>query len=162
MTEQWRDVTGFPGYRVSDEGRIRGIRGHVLRPGQDKRGYARVVLMKDRTRVARSVHRLVLTEFVGEPPGAGAQGAHLDGNPRNNCLSNLAWTSSAENHAHRRQHGTDPVGERNGRAVLSAQDVIDMRQAMSDGMSIRQASELFGISYSQTSAIRARTKWRHI
>ena len=43
-----------------------------------------------------SVHRLVLTTFVGPCPD-GCECLHLDDNPQNNCLDNLRWGTPKEN-----------------------------------------------------------------
>ena len=61
-----------------------------------------------------AVHKLVATVFRGSCPD-GKQCRHLDGNPLNNCIDNLAWGTPAENQADRRIHGTDNSGARNGR-----------------------------------------------
>lgn len=50
------------------------------------------------------VHRLVLETFVGPMP-QGLQVRHLDGDPKNNHLVNLAYGSAKENAADRDRHG---------------------------------------------------------
>lgn len=117
--ERWAEIPDFPGYLVSDQGNMKSIDRHDtigrFLPGQDLRptfnnhGYLRVNIRRGGVRFTRSVHRLVLEAFVGpRPPGFEAR--HLDGNPVNNALSNLAWGSSKQNSEDKRRHGT----ERNG------------------------------------------------
>ena len=55
--------------------------------------------------VKTSVHRLVCMAFHGLPEGK-QEASHLDGNPKNNAPSNLAWTSHSENEQHKKLHGT--------------------------------------------------------
>lgn len=129
--EFWKPVVGFEGlYDVSSWGRVRSLprertSGRVLRPKFDHKGYVRVSLGKGNV---RQVHRLVLEAFSG-PAGAGREGAHLDGNPSNNRLENLAWKTSAENKADQRRHGTLPLGDARPNAKLSDDDVRVIRRA---------------------------------
>ena len=105
--EHWKPVRDCPDYCVSDLGHVRserrgrprligniwadGYRRVWLYPsgdGRRERKYYRVV----------GIHQLVLQTFVGPCP-AGCECRHLDGNPLNNRLSNLAWGTRAENAA---------------------------------------------------------------
>lgn len=101
----WRAVPGWEGlYEVSIDGQVRALRkGQIMRPFITEKGYRRVYLY-DRTRVQRvRVHTAVLAAFVGPRP-RGMVTRHLDGNPANNHLSNLAWGTPAENMADRIRH----------------------------------------------------------
>jgi hypothetical protein len=71
------------------------------------------------------VHRLVLLTFVGPCP-EGMQCRHLDGNQRNNRLSNLKWGTIKENSRDRIRHGTDARGEKNANAKLTKLDVDEI------------------------------------
>lgn len=51
------------------------------------------------------VHRLVATAFLGAEPFHGAVVRHLDGNPANNAVINLAWGSVSENNRDTVRHG---------------------------------------------------------
>ncbi|MBN6037453.1 NUMOD4 motif-containing HNH endonuclease [Amycolatopsis sp. 195334CR] len=103
LPETWRSVPGFEGrYSVSDWGRVlshlpRHKNGSgLLRPSRDRKGYLRVGLFKDGRNHTVTVHKLVLTAFVGPRP-EGLEARHLDGNPAHNALVNLCWGSSKEN-----------------------------------------------------------------
>ncbi|MFI6491240.1 NUMOD4 motif-containing HNH endonuclease [Streptomyces sp. NPDC050564] len=107
-TEQWLPVVGFEGkYEVSDLGRVWALKREVALTGSaDKDGY-RVVSLVDLSgaRKARKVHTLVLEAFIGpRPPGHVSR--HLDGDPANNELPNLAWGTQAQNVADAIRHGT--------------------------------------------------------
>lgn len=110
---RFKSIEGHPGYCVGDDGSVwscvlmgvrRGVgdRWRRLRPHQQHRGHCAVDLGRKATRF---VHRLVLEAFVGPCP-EGQQCRHLDGNPLNNQLSNLAWGTPRENHADSVRHGT--------------------------------------------------------
>lgn len=116
----FKDIPGFPGYRAGDDGTIwscwRNCRWgsffsdkwHVIKPGvQKKRSFGRryryVNLHDENGTIACRVHRLILLTFVGPCP-EGMQCRHLDGNPGNNRLDNLAWGTTEENIEDRKAH----------------------------------------------------------
>ena len=104
--ERWRPVYGWPGYRVSDLGRVRSVDrtltngqrcgGVMLTPWPDKDGYLVVRLRSGkRTKILR-VHLLVLRAFRGKRP-AGTEGCHGDGDRANAALENLRYDTHLEN-----------------------------------------------------------------
>lgn len=125
MTERWLPVVGFEGiYEVSDCGNVRSldrfianplpngvirrqfISGRPLKPGRQKIGdYPYVNLSRgNKAQRSRHVHRLVMDAFVGRQP-EGMQVRHLDGDPTNNNLSNLAYGTRSENSLDMVRHG---------------------------------------------------------
>lgn len=126
-----------------------------FRPGGYKKKYNRVSINnKD-----YYVHRLVLEHFVGECP-IGYQCAHLDGNPRNNFVKNLKWTTPKENSQHKIIHGTSGVGSKNSMALLKENDVEKIRQMYSKKKHPREIAKEFGIK-NITPIATART-WKHV
>lgn len=109
--ERWLPVPGYEGlYEVSDQGRVRSIprprtSGGLRKAERHAHGYAQVGLCRSGRRKMFTVHRLVLRAFVGEPQ-PGQECRHLDGDPSNNQLSNLAWGSRSENMLDAVRHGT--------------------------------------------------------
>jgi hypothetical protein len=69
----------------------RTARGLRQRKTRLHKGGVYVRIKRDGRTYEPSVGHLVLTAFVGPCPG-GHQAGHLDGNPLNNRLTNLAWT----------------------------------------------------------------------
>lgn len=114
MAAEIRAIPGFPGYLADDRGAVysekwtRSVRRLAVQT--DKDGYRRVCLLHEGKRRCVGSHVLVLLAFVGPRP-AGAQARHIDGNPANNALENLAWGTPQGNQLDRRRHGTDPRGE---------------------------------------------------
>jgi len=117
--EEWRPVVGFSDYEVSDWGRVRSLDrfvphafggwarlfGRVLAISYAK-GYGNVVLrLNNESSHTRHVHILVLEAFVGRA-GPGQEAAHWDGNPSNNRLHNLRWTTKQDNERDKIRHGT--------------------------------------------------------
>jgi HNH endonuclease/NUMOD4 motif len=109
VSEEWRAIPGYPNYLVSDLGNIRsmprqGSRGGVLALFPNKYGYPFVSLHSDGVQKSRAVHQLVLAAFLGPMP-EGMEIRHLDGNPANNRLGNLAYGTHAENNRDIVDHG---------------------------------------------------------
>ena len=140
--ESHRWVLGYEGlYFVTTAGRVYSIRmSRFMSPSESNAlGHKRIRLTDiGGDRSYHYVHRLVLSAF-DRPPGRGEQGRHLDGNPRNNHLSNLAWGSARDN-ARDRFHGPT-----NTAYALSDADVDAIRRRWDEGESARRIACDFGI-----------------
>ena len=116
--EAWKPVPGYRGvYEVSSHGNVRVLarrdargwrrKAAMLRPWERSKGhYLCVTLCLDAEVSKRYVHELVLEAFDRPRPEPHFQVRHLDGNPRNNRLTNLAWGTPAENAQDKIRHGT--------------------------------------------------------
>lgn len=102
MQEQWKQITDYPNYWISDYGRIKDRKGNikVLQKNQGKKKqYYRVKLYKDGEVKKFYVHRLVGEYFItGYSPNLVIN--HKDGDPFNNHFENLEWVTQSENVAH--------------------------------------------------------------
>jgi hypothetical protein len=109
---RWNDALGYERrYQVSDDGRVRslprpGVAGGELKLYKTPGRYPTVNLSRDGSSRTEEVHRLVARAFLGEPP-EGHEVRHLDGNPWNCTLENLAYGTRGENMRDKRRHGTD-------------------------------------------------------
>lgn len=107
-TEEWRVVEVAPDYEVSNLGRIRSHKGRkprILRPCVNPLGYHNQTLFEGGRAIFTTAHVLVMAAFVGPRPD-GMDIRHLDGDPSNNRLSNLAYGTRAENARDMLRHGT--------------------------------------------------------
>lgn len=167
-----RHIDGFPGYAVSDDGRVFscrrcgrisgfGQRWYVLRPGIHAYGHCQVVLYREHgDKTQRRVHSLVLSTFVGPCP-PGMEACHYpDRNPGNNRLDNLRWDTTAANMNDRRLHQSY-CGEDVWTAKLTAQDVITIRQRYADGETQTSLAKEYGVAQPTVSAIVLRKTWIH-
>jgi hypothetical protein len=120
-SETWKPVPGFEGrYEVSDFGRVRSLDRVTMRRFID--GTVRGLPVHGRIRVShakasghmalvlgkktrRYVHDLVLRAFIGPPP-VGCECRHLNGNPADNRLVNLAWGTRGRNVQDKKWHGS--------------------------------------------------------
>lgn len=161
----WMPVPLATTYYISDAGELVSFRGskprQILGGTAGQGGYRAAALRHDDgTRRGRYFHRMVLEAFRGPAPDD-AQTRHLDGNPLNNSLRNLAWGTPTENHADQVRHGTAPVGERNPQARLTRAAVEQMRaERARTGTTYSALAEKYGVS--TMTALRAvkREAWR--
>lgn len=164
MSEAWLPIVGFPGYEVSDHGRLRSSRGRtprILRPRKHRHGYQTVCLRKDGRSFEHLVHRLVAVAFV---IGSGTWVNHLNGAKSDNRACNLEWASPSENAFHAYRTGLQPsrAGAGNGKAKLTDAIVLQMRTQRSRGMLIREIAALHGVSRSTVTNIVNRNAWTHV
>lgn len=99
MSEEWRPVAGFPGYEVSNWGRVRSPRRRSpkdMKQQLNHAGYPTVTLYRDGHRVVRFVHRLVAEAFLGPRPD-GYQVDHIDAVRTNAHASNLRYLTPRQN-----------------------------------------------------------------
>ena len=138
----------WPAYEVSDNGRVRNIEtGHEIRPMPHHSGH---LYWFPARRQRMYIHRAVLEAFVGLSP-AGMECRHLDGNPANNELGNLAWGTVKENAEDKRLHERMPVGERSGTAKLTEPQVREIRGRRNEPS--RALGREYGVSH--TAILRA-------
>lgn len=167
---QYRDIAGFPGYRVGDDGsvwscRVRsgrnsstvGTNWKRLKPNQCP--YYPLVALCDGSGKAftRAVHLLVLECFVGPRP-SGMVAAHCNGDRRDSRAANLRWDTQKANIADKRIHGTHLQGTQLPWTRLSESDVREIRTLLGS-MSLRKIAARFGVTRHQIANIRDGKSW---
>ena len=113
--EKWIPIPGHSGYEVSSEGRVRSVdrivphpngnltlRGRILKPQAQKRGYLAVT---PGGRRPRPIHILMARAFLGPRP-EGQEVRHLNGNHHDNRLENLEYGTRSQNVQDMVDHGT--------------------------------------------------------
>ena len=87
-----RPIPGYPDYFARADGTILRRTSRGLRPRKTRlhEGGVYIRIKIDYRTYEPSVGHLVLAAFVGPCP-RGHRASHLDGNPLNNRLANLAW-----------------------------------------------------------------------
>lgn len=177
IPEVWKAIPDWPGYEVSDQGRVRSYwkrpgygGGHcfigntpaILKPSLRGR-YLGVILSLYGKRAMVSVHRLVLSVFKGPCP-PGMEACHNDGRHTNNFLDNLRWDSSSRNQLDKHTHGTFPnaKGEANPSAKLTEAEVLEIRRLAAQGHPQKALVKSFNSSPAVISNIINRKAWRHL
>lgn len=149
---EWRDVVGCGGnYRISNFGAVwskprRMVEGGFLEPSSRPYGHQTVHLTyADGKRKIVFVHRLVLEAFVGPPPTPEHQCRHLDGNPRNNRVENLAWGTPAENNHDMDRHGTRMLGDNHAHTKVTSDLVAELRSGPHTQARCREYAKRLGM-----------------
>lgn len=170
--EVFKQLKDFPAYRVSSFGRIQSrwqkratyagfLKSDVwkdIKAGENQKGYKQLVLCDGfgKKKTVR-VHNLVAEEFIGKKP-AGMVVRHIDNNPRNNRLENLAYGTYLENERDKIENGT--WNTRNGGAKLTPEKVSEIRRKLSLGASQSDLARDYGVSRPTITRIANNTIWR--
>lgn len=96
---EWRTITGYPGYLVSDQGEVLGSSGRKLKAQKINSGYLVVHLCRHGKRRAFTVHRLVALAFLPAVQGK-PHTNHKNGDKADNRVLNLEWCTRSENNLH--------------------------------------------------------------
>lgn len=172
--ENWEPIDGWTGYEVSDQGRVRSWKQRGKKRGQwivdrsreprilrhdIRNGYPSVVLVSvESGRKWESIHRLVLSAFVGPMPPS-IHGAHGDGDKQNNYIRNLRWATAASNNADKVRHGTRQNGESARSAKLTWADAALIRERRSAGALVRDVAKDFGVCRNTITNITTGRTW---
>ena len=173
---EWRQVPDWP-YEASREGVLRSMRtGRALRPTISSRGYERVTFQVNKKRKDIRVHRAIYEAWFGPIP-KGMEINHLDGNKRNNAISNLEACTGAENMRHAAFSGLMARGKRNGvhthpervrrgstaiYAKLTEIDVLHIKKRLRNGERLSVLSAEYGVDVTAISQIKRGVTWRHV
>lgn len=163
-------ICGFPGYHVTPSGQVWSTKGkdgsvgkrpaRVLK-GSLSDGYPRVTLCSDGKRKRLFVHRLVAETFLGPCPD-GLEVAHLNGDRRDSRLANLRYVTRCENHRHKIDHGTMPMGDSHPNRSISERTARQIGERLREVGSYIQVAEEFGTSPGVVSHIAMGRTWRHV
>lgn len=178
---EYRDIPGFPGYRVGSDGSVLSLWRRIGRQAGRRLGtewrsvsqtstvradgyvYVTVSLRNAAGRTNTKVSRLVLLVFVGPCP-EGMECCHNNGNSRDNRRQNLRWDTPLENAHDRIRHGTaaNLHGERNGRAKLTESEVIRAKEMYASGMSFTEIAEHVQVHRTHVSRIIRGERWKSL
>lgn len=154
---RWKDVPGYEGYyKVSDTGLVKSVKRKVmsktrngkprqciykekmLKPFVVERPYGKecytVRLSKEGNTRKFFVHVLVAMSFIPNPDGK-KQVNHKDGNPTNNNVSNLEWSTPKENIQHAFQNGL--ISTQKPVQMLDPKRLLPLREFKSESEACR-------------------------
>lgn len=149
----WKPIEGYEGlYEVSNKGDIKSLprrkglkngcsyitKERILRPSMTTTGYWKIELTKDMKKKSKKIHRLIAKAFIPKVEGK-PQINHIDGNPLNNEISNLEWSTQQENV----QHAID-IGLRKTKII--PKKMLE-KLYLKEGKSMREIGEIFNVSH---------------
>ena len=169
---EYREIEGFPGYRVGDDSTVWTCRKFNRNPQGEwrplkvyvgKNGYPVISLQKDGRKYTRTVHTLILTAFKGPAP-PNMECRHLDGNPLNSRLDNLAWGTHRENGEDMILHGSgrSAQGSRHRDARLTEEDIPAIVEAYNCGETARSIGLRYGVTKGAILDVLSRDTWKHV
>lgn len=150
MAEEWRAVSDVyevsnlgrvrrvPSVIIRSNGRVQTIRERILKLSTDEWGYPQV-RVDGRT---RKVHTLVASAFLGPRPTPDSVIRHLDGDPSNNAVGNLAYGSASENVL----DGYSYRGYLKRGQKLTEEDAKAIKRRLRGGEAGRVLAKEFGVS----------------
>lgn len=97
MDERWLPDVTKPDYWVSNKGRAYSMQSKRFIHGSPlKAGHIDVSMKRNGQRTHKYLHRMVAEAFIPNPHGFPVV-RHLDNDPSNNCVDNLAWGTQLDN-----------------------------------------------------------------
>lgn len=171
MDEIWRSIPSFPGYEVSNQGRVKNaIRGKILKMAATTGGYPTVGPVCNGAKKTSTVHRLVMEAFVGPRPTDRWHIAHTDGNPKNNNLCNLRYATPAENaqdfkrlgKSLKYKGGAPIMGDDHASSKLRSHQIPRIRASRAMGYSCASLAIIYKVSESAIRDVCIGKTWGHI
>jgi len=109
-------------------------------------------------------HHIVMEVWGAPRPDGAALLRHLDDDPNNFDISNLAWGSGRDNWDDSiRNHYEDWIGgEYHNRQKLTPGAVLDILVKIDEGVPIRRIAPMFGVTEATIRCIRDKKSWRYV
>ena len=161
--EIWKDIKGYEGYyQISNLGRVKSLRSNkLLKPALD-RGYSYVVLCVKMKSKKYKIHRLIAIHFIPNYHNK-PHINHIDGNKRNNDISNLEWCTNDENRKHAAAIGLMVRGSKHYFAKLTEDNVRYIKKAYANKeISQNKLAIKFGVHRKTIYDIIIGKQWKHV
>jgi hypothetical protein len=169
MKEIWKNIEGYDGYKISNFGNCIGISGKLLKNRDNGNGYHYLCLYKNKKPKYIGLHRVVAYSFLRES-GKNLVVNHIDGNKKNNTISNLELVTQNQNAQHTKKLGRTTFGTKNSICKLKEDDVIYIRNNYkksltgnaSGGGNLHQLAKDFNVSPSSILNIIQLKTWNYL
>lgn len=145
MEEIWKPIPNCNGYLASNIGNIKNdVSGKIYKGHTVGRGYRHVSVIENGVRRYRKVSRLVASAFYGI---SDLHVLHNNGNPSDDRVENLRYGTPKENYADAVKHGTRPIGDTHGRAIIPQADIKKIKEEYAmGGVTYKQIGERYGVT----------------
>jgi len=165
-------IPGLPGYKIDEKGNVWSYivygpgdyvrkQGRLLKSRISKGGYIIFNLHKNKKQLTTSAHRLLMITFKPTVI-CNLHVRHLDGNPQNNNLNNLAWGTAKDNARDCYSYGRPPIGENNNNAKITESLAVSLKNFLALGIKKITLSRAFGLGYNILNKIDRGESWQHI
>jgi len=132
--------------------------------GKETKDHLRVVIRVGKKCRHILVHRLVATEFIGDPPTPGHEVNHRNGNKQDNRVENLEWVTRRENVIHAFRNGLNKplLGSLQGNAKLKESDIPVIKSRIKAGDAKAAIARDYGVSPGAIAHIDKGRAWKHV
>ena len=151
----------YNNYYITKDGDIFNKYKKKIKPVNNGKGYLIVGLSFEGKRIVKSVHRLLAEAFIKNPNNL-SDVNHIDGDRRNNSLSNLEWISHGDNIKHSYLlKNRSALGIHNANCKTTEEDVIQICKYLEEGLKSSKIRDL-GYNYNLVRSIKIRKIWNEI
>lgn len=151
-------------YTITDKGEVYSdITGLMKTRNKGNTEYQIINFMRnDGKKKTYRLHRLVLMAFKPIVNPEDMEVNHIDGNKKNNCLSNLEWCTSSENQIHAFTNGLQKPrrGEKSNFSKLSSDDIKTIYRLRDQGYTQQEIANEIGCTRSNISYILSDKTWQ--
>lgn len=159
--EEWKPYPLDPRYLISSEGRVKGIKGQLLKliPINPRDQRLKFTPSAWKTQRPHYVHVAVALTFLGPRP-EGMEICHGDGNNQNNRVDNLRYDTRLSNAQDAVKHGTVSRGVHRPTSKLTEEQVKYVLDHPEE--SGRSLGRKFEVTHEAIRKIRNGTAWKHL
>jgi hypothetical protein len=145
IIEEWKEIDLIDNVEVSNYGKIRNKKTKKeYSQWINKWGYCLVTIKREGTKKKHyQVHRLVMTAFVGKSK---LNVNHIDGNKRNNIITNLEYLTQKENIKHSIDNGLSNFAYTQKYAKLTFEIAEEIRRRVANKEKQRNLAIEFGVT----------------
>ncbi len=167
LPEDAKQIKNFSNYYITKNAELYStMRGGArkMKPHYDKKiSYYRVALVSDSgEKKSMLLHRLVALTYLEKPEGD-YEVNHIDGNKKNNCLSNLEWVTRSDNLKHAYSLNLMTVaGVTNPRCILTEEQVVEIYSKLMNGEKNSVLAEQYGVERTTILHIKKKLSWSHL
>jgi len=152
-----KDVLEFDGlYKITEYGDIYKLTNNGLKKMKnqiDKDGYMVLNFYFGKKYFGRKVHRLVAQYYIPNPLNKRCVN-HIDGNKKNNHISNLEWVTHSENMIHATNMGlAKNKGELNPNAKIKDYQKEEILALRKGGKKLKEIAEMYNLSFQHISSL---------
>ena len=176
--EEWRAIPGYEGsYEISNLGRVKSlpriilcsnnrnqlVKGCILKLTKNQYGYLQVGVRNTNNYKTKNVHILVALAFIGPRP-EGLIVLHGKNGRLDNSVGNLSYGTHKLNAQDRHRDGTACTGEKNHKALLTAEKVWLAREVVPNGPrgTLQRLADEWGVHRSTLGYAVSGKHWAHI